>query len=224
MTGLQKVDFKKLIAKLADEKKDVAKKPTKAEKIKGWMRGLSEIPEAEIEKVDSKLINFVPERFAKVVPTEVRELSRDELVAVAQELVDANDIKEMMEGVRERVKTAFFNHLNAENAHLDEPDTATGVVELPEIGIKMQRTTTGYADPTLDEEALRKALGDKADLVFTTKTETVVVTTHEMDKDALAMLIVTDPEVEDLVTKLLVPGKKRSGTFLFQTMPKSEDE
>lgn len=209
--SLVKVDFKKLVNRIADGKRVLSKKATKQDRIDSWKEQVDLIPIEKLVDLDDRMSGFVDYKFAKVVPTEPRALSHNEIVLLGMELLDSEHIKEVMVSTRERVRQAFFNHLNAT---LDEDDFSTATVLIPDIGMKFERRAAGYADATYDKKKLREILGEYADEVISVERE--IVETEKVDEDRLVELILANPELEEKMKSIITPGKKRDGSFYFE--------
>jgi hypothetical protein len=140
------------------------------------------------------------------------------------EILDQTAITELLMARREMIKEAVFDHLNevAVQKGISNPEHTPGEIEVPSLGKRFVREACGRHAPTLDEDAFREALGDRADQAFDTHVVPRQVipkhVEHTLSPEKVLELVNKDPAVLEMLRTCLTPGNYRTPRFVVKDM------
>jgi len=157
---------------------------------------LLELQDKMARAVDTALVNTTEDDTLVCTP--------ERLAALMKEHIDFTDISDLLALRYQLRRDRIFAHITAmhEQAGVEDPDHAPGVVPVPEHHKKFTREG-GKIKVTLAEGRLAELLGpERAQKVF----QTVVKTETVRDDDALMELVREDPAVLEMVRDCVVPG------------------
>lgn len=146
-------------------------------------------------------------------------LTEEYAYTLVKQAVAVRQLADLAEVCKTKIKEVLFQHLNAyfaEEGH-DDPEHINGILEVAELGMKLSREGSGYSDPVIDEEKLKKGLGPLWERVYTHKV-IPATETWELDLDALWELVKARPKLLEKVRDALKPGKPKSARMNLRNM------
>lgn len=192
--------YNNLVKSVGAELGAVTKRSTIADRKARWTDAVAKMDRGALAKINKLMTTYLKKVRGQTIglneePRLLTEVEADDLM---EEFLALRDISEFLAVRRDEfIRTAVFAHLDIEGKDSGRITTT--------LGQDFYRDTVADADPTLDEEGLKEALGpEKAALVFKEK----ITVTEELDIEALMKL----GDLE-LVRDYLQPGKPRSARF-----------
>ncbi len=157
------------------------------------------------------------QRFASILGfvdiVDPRSLANWELEELMHEFkaLEASDL--IAKARRERIKQMVFTHIDVKNG----PDSQGEVV----VGEKrFKKEGGGNAEPTFNLAELKKRFKGEYAQFF----KTTLVTTEELDQDALEAFLVANPDRMEDVRASLVPGKAKPFRFAVRDVKDDSEE
>lgn len=187
-------------------------------KVKGCTEDLAPAAEAVKRLVpESKVVAPI----AEAVVQEQRELTPEEAVLVAKQIIDGKAVKELVDATYDAAKQAVFTTLNVVFAEEGEayPEHTNGYLDVPELGKRLCREGAGRKEATLDEERLREIVGEDVWVEITTAH---VVRT--VDEDKLAQAVLADPDLLERVREATETGGWKSPRLTVRDIPAEDAE
>lgn len=116
---------------------------------------------AELQAKSSALIDAITSNIEVLQGKGI--LDSEEAFALMEQLLGERDITELLEVSREMIKRRVFDSLTEEFATkgVEDPENQNGSIPVPELGKRFARENCGLKDAVLDEEKLKKLLGDR---------------------------------------------------------------
>lgn len=209
------VDFGAILKALqADaEKKDPEKKvrDSKATRMAEWDKALDKLPIEKLVELQEKMSDFVDLKFAKVVATDPRLLTREEQYRVVDEWITMEEIKDAFDARHNRIRLMVLEHITKvwEQAGDKDPANKNGEIVVEELGYKFCKEGTGYKEPSLDLKKLRELLKSDWDKV----TDRVMIPAHTevvFNEYKLKALLRDNPKRLEDVRTSLIPGEAKT--------------
>lgn len=142
---------------------------------------------------------------------EVELMTESQAHTLMSQFLAQRDIGEFMDVCRGRIKEVAFAHMDAELEleGVEDPENTNAVIEVPSIGKRFSREGCGYSDPSVNEVALRAALGDQWESVYVEEVipETV---TYTLSMEKLMALVDQDPAIMEKIRDVLQPGSPKT--------------
>lgn len=187
---------------------------------------LEAIQQRDLEKI--KEMKSVMKKFAgSVIKTDVLHpedgiLSDKQKVQLMEAYIAFQKVKEFAEVWNDECRQTVFDHVTAENEELgvEYPEFQNGSIEVPKLGKRFCKEGNGRKAPSIDEEALKKALGDKVwnqvqDEVFVpAKVE------RSLSIEKLMKAVEEDPSLLETVRESLVVGEWKTPRFQVRDLGK----
>ena len=200
------------------------KKLTSAQRKDGHRSMLEQFDLDKLLEMQKKMSVAIDRMTANQLTDEPGFLSPTKAEELMVEMLDQIDIKELLEVLREDIRTAVFSHITEEAARNNdpEPEYATGSIPVPSLGKKFVREGGNRAAPTIDETMFREALGDNWERVYDVQVipEQVIPehTEYTLDPQKIMALAEKNPEILEALRKSLTPGKRRTPSFTVRNM------
>lgn len=188
----------------------VAKRTTVSDRKTLMLQALREKDPVKVTELTVTLAGFMQKVLAPLGDSVMLDQpNADHLIEVTLEA--HRDIAELAAVVWDEAKRLTFDHLDAVFAAKGEKDPAAlnGSIESPHLGYKLCREGAGYTDPTIDEEALVKALGDRWQEVYDVVT-IPAQTMNVLNVDTLLELAKAEPALLEKIRPALVSGELKS--------------
>lgn len=146
-------------------------------------------------------------------------LTEDYAATLMRQALAVRQMADLAEVCKTKIKEVLFQHFNAyfaEDGH-DDPEHINGTLEVAELGMKLCREGSGYSDPSINEEKLKKGLGPLWEKVYTHKVipEKEV---WELDLEALWELVKAQPKLLEKIRDALTPGKPKGARMNLRNM------
>ncbi len=146
-------------------------------------------------------------------------LTEEGAVTVMVQSLARRDFSEFLDVCKDKIKEFVFAHFDAlaEAAGAEDPENTNGVLEVPSLGMKFCREGTGYGDPTIDDDVLKHALGDRWEQVYDVQ---IIPERREetLNQEALWNLVQQDPTLMEKIRDSLQPGAPKPGRLVIRPM------
>lgn len=216
-----KVALSEIVSQMSAAKEDpVAKADSQKAKIASWNGPVDQMDLARLIELQDMMQNFVDKHFAKVRFDETRQMTQEELQTLMAENLVADDIKAALDGIRAQTKAMFNRHatatLMAQGMTLEDAANTNYREPVEGTGKAFDKYGCGKKDATINQDRLREALGDKADIYF--KDVEVTVTETHLDEDALMRDLLDDPEIRKAVEDSIDMGADKTPMFTIRNV------
>lgn len=208
-----------------EDRRAVAKAPrtTLEHRRQMWQAAVAKLDRKMLAQMNKTLRNYMGlvRRNAEVTAAEApRVLTAAEAHDLMVEHLDMKDIEVFVKARRDDIRRTVFGHLTESFAAAGEehPEHVNGSLDVPELGKRFAREGTGRKDPELDEETLRRLLGEDT-WALVTDTEIIPaqeVTTLSIDK--VMRLAKTDPSILEKIRESLIVGEWKTPRFVVRDL------
>lgn len=211
--------FEKLKAEVQEDQKPP--RTTVAQREEEWKKALASQDETKLLEMQETMSNYVDLVSKHEIKFDElpKELTKDDRVRLMKEHTMFKDMDEFLKIRREWIRSVIFEIITEMNRKkgVEDPEHATGSVEVPELGKRFAKNGGGRKDPILDEEKLKTLLGaqwaDACEVEFVPRQVIEEHTELRFSIEKVMKLAENDLTVLEKVRESLTPGDWKSNSF-----------
>lgn len=215
-------DLEQLLKLLEDSETPQVKEKqnSKQRRVSKWFGDKDSFPVEKLIELRRKMSSFVAKKFAAVNVSEPRVLTPSEALALMEEIIDAELIRDALDARHHETKRMVFDSLTAANSAegISDPEHHNGSIEVPALKKQFTREGTGKTAPTLNPLALRALLTTEEWEEITTVTIIPERREYTIDEKKLAEFLHANPRKIEALRQALIPGKWKTPRFVVRDL------
>lgn len=215
--------YKQLVADEQARALANASRSTVESRKSAWKVAVAKLDRQRLSKASTLLGKYVANvrRNAEITASDPHVLDTGEAYDLMAELLDVKSIKEFVDARYEEIRRTVFASMTEDFAKQGEeyPEHVSGSIEVPELGKRFAREGTGRKDPQLDEDKLRKLLGDELWNQVTIEEVIPEQRVRKLDIDLLMQKARRAPSILEHLRSALKVGDWKSPRFVVRDIP-----